>query len=360
MNNLKLPLACVLIILFQCRVVKCQSSQNDLLITFDKFCKIFDQNYASFEEKQIDWDKMCEESRIKISSSMSDEDFFDLLSDMLRPLNDGHVTLRAKDLDKGFSANRPSRIIKELESIPGKERRPKFKKMTWETLKSYGFKEIKEIGPVFRGEKLFHFSDNGKIGYLRMLRSFSKRGKMVGVKLQSQLDQIFNSFQGLEGIVIDVRFNMGGEDKFSQNIVGRIIDDEIIGLYKQTHANGEFGPLKKRMVKPKGKKTFRNKVVLITNDRTVSAADVLALMMSQLPNVTIIGEPSNGSYSDLYDLALPNGWKLTLSNQRYFSVDMKNYEGLGTPVDIECLNTLEDVISLNDSVLKVGLDLLNE
>jgi carboxyl-terminal processing protease len=55
---------------------------------------------------------------------------------------------------------------------------------------------------------------------------------------------------------------------------------------------------------------FAKQVVLITNDRTVSAADVFALMMSELPNVTIIGEPTNGSYSDIYSKKLPNGWRI--------------------------------------------------
>ena len=70
-------------------------------------------------------------------------------------------------------------------------------------------------------------------------------------------------------------------------------------------------------------------------------------------------QPSNGSYSDLYEKKLPNGWKVTLSNQRYLSANKINFEGLGTPVDIEVKNTLKDIEQYKDSVLLRALEFLN-
>jgi len=336
-----------------------QSTEEDYLETYDKFCEIFNQNYASFEEKGIDWATMCAESRSQITSSTTDDELFEILTNMLSRLNDGHVSLRARDIDKGFDASRSSRIMDEIKSIPSQDRRPLFFKMTEETLYRNGFEKIKTIGPKFRDEPLFHYTDNGRLGYLRFTRSFSTLLVMKGPKLNAQLNQVFKSFQNTEGLIIDVRFNMGGTDEFSEKIVSRLIDEEIIGYYKQTRKDGEFGELTSKKVKPKGKTPYNGQVVLLTNDVTVSAADVLALMMSQLPQVTIIGECSNGSFSDLWNRKLPNGWRLTLSNQRYLSSDMKNYEGLGLPVDIEVLNMLQDIEKEEDSVLNVGLELLN-
>ena len=182
---------------------------------------------------------------------------------------------------------------------------------------------------------------------------------MNGPSLNKQLEKIFDNFKDLNAVIVDIRFNIGGDDEFSKKIAGRFLSKPMVGFYKQTRENRVFGKLDTIMIKPNGKEAFLNKVVLLTNDRTVSAADVLALMMSQLSNVTIIGEPSNGSYSDLYEKKLPNGWKVTLSNQRYLSVDKVNYEGKGTPVDILAKNTILDIEENKDSVLLRALTFLN-
>ncbi len=67
---------------------------------------------------------------------------------------------------------------------------------------------------------------------------------MVGASLDAQLDEIFGSFERLDGIIIDVRFNVGGDDNFSKKVVGRLIDEEMLGFSKQTRAGHEFGKRK--------------------------------------------------------------------------------------------------------------------
>lgn len=333
---------------------------NEPLKNIDALCELFEVNYASFDEKNINWQSVCQKSQKRVSSNTSDKELFEIMTEILKPLNDGHVTLKAKEINSSFSASRESRIMTELKTIPKTKRKELFKKSINNTLKQNGFKTITELGPKFRGEKLFEYTSNETVGYLRYYRSFSKFVGITGPSLDSQLDKIFNSFKDLDAIIIDIRFNIGGDDKFSKKVAGRFLNKPIIGFYKQTRKNGEFGELDTVMLKPNGKEPFLNKVVLLTNDRTVSAGDVLALMMSQVSNVTIIGEPSNGSYSDLYEKKLPNGWMVSLSNQRYLSADKVNYEGLGTPVDILAKNTILDIENNSDSVLLRALEFLNE
>lgn len=331
-------------------------AQKKPVKTFEYLWKLFDEKYASFEEKGIDWQASYDTYRGQVSEETTDEELFVVLTQMLRPLHDGHVNLKAKKLDTAFNAERPSRIMRVYDSLETKK--GSFGAMYEATLMKIGFDSLKEIGPTFRDMKLFRYTDNGRIGYLRFFRSFSKLAKMVGFSLEAQLDEVFNSFEGLDGLIVDVRFNIGGDDRFSQRVVGRFIEEEMLGFKKQTRKDMVFGELSDRYVKPRGGQPFLKPVVLLTNDQTVSAADVLALMMDQLPNVTIMGEPSNGSYSDLYGRKLPNGWRVTLSNQRYYSVDMVNYEGVGTPVDIEVLNTRKDFVEKNDSVLLEAMEFL--
>lgn len=327
--------------------------------TFEACWNLFNERYASFEEKGIDWDKVYAEFQPQVNSKTTDKELFNVLSEMLKPLGDAHVNLIARDIDTAFSADRYSRIKEVIRPLEGRKR-PYIVAMNNQTLYRYGFEPMKKLGPTYRGDTLFSYSRNNEIGYLRFFRSFSTPSKMAGSSVDNQLDQIFDYFSGVESIIIDVRFNMGGDDAFSQKVAGRFVERKQVGFRKQTRNNKDFGPLRDKYITPTGDHPFLKSVVLLTNDQTFSAADVLALMMSSLPNATLIGEPSNGSYSDLFVRKLPNGWKVTLSNQRYYSVDMKNYEGKGTPVDIEVRNTIEDLNSKNDSVLITAFNFLEK
>ena len=59
--------------------------------------------------------------------------------------------------------------------------------------------------------------------------------------------------------------------------------------------------------------------------------------MNALPQVTTIGETTQGGLSDLLFVFLPNGWLVTLSNEQYTSHDRIVYEGVGIPPEIELL-----------------------
>ena len=356
------PLKKLLLIIFGLAFITChgQSDSNKPLKSFDALCELFDKNYASFEEKNMDWTSRCEQFRNKVSSTTSDAELFHVMTELLKPLNDAHVSLKAKKLDSAFTATKESRIINDFQSIPPKKRKPEVKKIIALTLTRNGFAPLKEIGPKFRGEKLFAYTQSKRVGYLRFYRSFSTLPIMNGLSLNNQLTKIFDSFKELDAVIVDIRFNIGGDDRFSQNIAGRFVDKPTVGFYKQTRSDGKFGALKTKMINPKGKVPYLKPTILLTNERSFSAAAVLALMMGQLSNTTIIGEPSDGSYSDLYEKRLPNGWKVTLSNQRYLSANKINYEGLGTPVDIEVKNTIIDFERYEDSVLLKALEYLNQ
>jgi hypothetical protein len=324
---------------------------------FEYLWNLFNEKYASFEEKNIDWNVKYKTYRTEVTSKTTDLELFNVFKNMLRPLNDGHVSLKANSIDAKFSARKSSKILQELKSI--KNKREVIHKMTNNTLSKLGFAPVIEIGPKFRGNKLFGYTNNSSVGYLRFHRCFSKYALMNGPFLNRQLEKIFKSFSHLDALILDVRFNIGGDDKFSNKIVGRLVQDRILGYYKQGKKNKEsFEPLQPKYIKSRGKSKFLKKVYLLTNDMTVSAADVLALMMQQLKNVTIVGDNTNGSFSDIYSKRLPNGWRINLSDERYFSPNMTNYEGVGVPVDVFVHTTLKDIIDENDPVLLKVIDLI--
>lgn len=330
-----------------------QINNNKPEKSFDEFYLFFKDNYASFEEKDIDWELRYKENLVKVNAKTSDTALFRIMKYMLSDFKDDHVNLRAPSIDSFFNAGRKSQIIERIRPIPGKERRKKFNEMTEHTLLQKGFDSLQYLGPTYKGRPLFAYSDNGTIGYLRYTRSFSSHKNFNFELTNSLLNQIFKSFQDLEGLIVDVRFNMGGDTSFTNNMVGRFLEKRILGNYKQNRKKGTFGKLKANYFGPRGKYRFTGKpVMVLLNDQTVSAADEFTMVMATLDNVTLLGEPSNGSYSNMTPKTLANGWVTTLSYQRYLNIDKVNYEGKGTSVDILVKNTLEDLNTKNDSVLQ--------
>lgn len=335
--------------------------------TFEAFWRFFDEHYAFFAEKNVDWALAYERNRPLVNAATTDAQLYDVLTGMVKPFGDKHISLATPD-GAVFDAGRPSRILGEF---GGKGEPGAFARMVDGTLAAHGFGPLRQAGPVADGRPLFSYSTNERIGYLRFTRAWGRSLGGVGLPvtpgLASALETVFREFADKDGLIIDVRFNQGGFDEIPFAVAGRVAQARVLGLYRQSRngpRHGDFGPLVPSYIEPAKGTRFVKPVVLLTNDQTVSAADVFALAMTQLPNVTLVGENSNGSFSDRYPYlrpkVLPNGWKLHLSNQRYFSPEMVNYEGVGVPVDIEVRNMWADRDGPGDVVVLRALQQLQQ
>lgn len=114
----------------------------------------------------------------------------------------------------------------------------------------------------------------------------------------------------VDALILDLCFNIGDEDNFSKAVAGHFTEKPVRGYLKQTRKDDQFTSLEPHRIEPSSQHNFLKPIVVLTN-RTVSAVEVMALMMEQLPTATIMDEPGNG-------------WTVTFSNRSYFSSDMKN------------------------------------
>lgn len=331
--------------------------------TFDAVWTLFDRHYASFPEKKIDWHASYATHRALVSDATTDDELFEVITSMLRPLNDAHVKLTGPG-GRRFSAGRQSTVLAEFAS---KGQPGAFADMVNSTLRNEGFEPLRTAGPVADGRPLFTYTSNARFAYLRFTRCYAR--PLVGGLLdtsaqQDVIDAIFAGFSGKQTLIIDVRFNLGGHRNIPFAVAARIADKPFIAHYRQDR-NGpgheDFGALSATTIKPQGRHRFPGRVIVLTNDQTTSAADEFALAMRQLPQVTLVGENSNGSFSDSYPRLsprkLPNGWTVELSNQRYFSPAMINYEGVGVPVDVEVRNEYAHIDTVGDVVLLRALEI---
>jgi carboxyl-terminal processing protease len=319
---------------------------------FEKLWKTFHNRYPFFELRNVDWKKQYDTYRPKVTRETSDDELFDIFCQMLDPLDDGHVELKAKasgDREKRYFTPEPKPGF--WQEFTNRQIKQLFK-TTEKTLVANGFGQPKET-PAW----MLHYCRSRAFGYIRILEleGVSKR------RLTAALDKIARDFKDLDGIIIDIRNNPGGDDSTAITIINRFCDRKRVAFHRKTKigpGDDDFTTLKTWHIEPQGDAQFTGPVVLLTCDSVFSGGEVFALAIRQLPDVTILGNHTNGIFSYQLEKKLPNGWRYCLSYQKYFSADMVCYEGKGVPVDIELFNKKADIKDGIDPLITRALKVL--
>ena len=306
---------------------------------FEILWNVFNERYAFFDVRGVDWQKQKETYRPQVSDDTTPEQLFEIMCRMLHPLNDGHVELKAKNLKKNFNSESKPRFWQEFDDEQIRE----LLSVTKNNLKAHGFSELKPTQT-----KILQYAKSEDLAYLRIVELEGQKWK----RFKSALADLEKDFDGLKGYIIDLRECPGGDDEVLLEILGRFTDQKRVAFHRKEKLGfNRFSDLETWYVEPKGAAQFTGPVVLLTHDAVFSGGDVFALVASELPDVTIIGDRTNGTFSYQYQGKLPNGWKYRLSNQVYYSKDMVCYESRGVPVDIEVINTKADLDAGVDAVL---------
>jgi carboxyl-terminal processing protease len=321
---------------------------------FEELWETFHNRYPFFKLRNVDWKKQHDAYRPKVTAETSDDELFDICCQMLDPLDDGHVDLKAKargDRKKRFfTAEKKPRFHREFTKREIKQ----LFKTTEKTLVRHGFGKPKETEAW-----MLHYGRSREFGYLRIL-------ELEGVKkrrLTAALDKIARDFKALKGFIIDIRDNPGGEDSIAITIINRFCDRKRVAFHRRTKigpGEDDFAPLKTWYLEPQGDVQFTGPIVLLTSDSVFSGGEAFALAIRQLPHVTIIGDHTNGIFSYQLEKKLPNGWEYCLSYQVYLSADMVCYEGKGVPVDIELFNKKADIDKGIDPLITRALEHFNK
>ena len=317
---------------------------------FEQLWQTFCNRYPFFEVRSVDWAEQYDRYRATVTAETSDEELFDIVCRMLEPLNDGHVNLTANLSGKTrrFSPEKKPTFWQEF--TPGEI--DQLFETTENTLIANGF------GPPTQTEAwMLYYCRSQSFGYMRIL-------ELEGIKksdLIAALDTISSDFDDLTGCIIDIRNCPGGDDSTAITIINRFCDRKRVAFHRSIKigpGEDDFTPLKTWHIKPQGNVQFTGPIVLLTCDSVFSGGEAFALAIRELPYVVIIGDHTNGIFSYELEKKLSNGWKYTLSYQKYFSADMECFEGKGIPVDIELLNKKRDIESGVDPLIVRALELL--
>ena len=177
--------------------------------------------------------------------------------------------------------------------------------------------EVRSVTASLIGEKK-------EIGYLR-LKSFNENSS----------DQLFKEIKKIEkeknlvGYILDVRNNPGGLLTQAINITDFFLDDgEIVSTKgrKKTETRKFFAK--------KGDETKGKPIIVIINNGSASASEILAGALKDHKRAIILGESTYGKGSVQSIIPLKNGGGMRLTISKYYLPSGKSISEIGVTPDI--------------------------
>lgn len=331
-----------------------QPTPNTPLNSFDAFWQMYDEHYPFFAMKGIDWQATRDQYRPQISDSTTDEDLFAILSAMIAPLEDAHTWIQPIDIDDSFEGQRP-------------DPNPLTKADWQRTAEIVEGNYLETAVTTYLNDELaFGYLPN-QIGYLRIngFNDYATDGSFwTGLDdLETALDDIFS--QPMNGLIIDIRPNDGGSDKYGLAVANRLSQTPYHAFTIQARNNptdpNQWTEGQPIFVQPTDRPSYDGPVVLLTSRYTVSAAETFTMaLMGRTPEVTRIGENTQGVFAVVLVHILPNGWWFGLQNERFLTEDGTTFDGPGIPPHIALTVFPQDELTAGqDSALESALDLLS-
>lgn len=280
---------------------------------FEEFSQVFEDNYAFFQLRGVDWEQQKRTYRARITASTSDDELFSFFCQMVRPLRDGHVYVFGRNNSCSAATN------EAWESGSGE-------------IQKFILTKYVKSGGTRRGAIVYGLIDDST-GYVNIEHMAGCQTNLDGVPRQNarELDEALATMTKVRKIIVDVRFNGGGMDACALGFASRFADKRRLVYSKETFYKGKFDRHEDIYLEPQGTVNTTAKLIVLTSRATTSAAEMFVMTMMALPQATILGEPTRGIHSDVYSKALSNGWQIGLSNQKYILPDGKVYEKEGLP-----------------------------
>lgn len=304
---------------------------------FDVLWNDFDKFYSFFELKNVDWDSLYTVYKPQAANAASEMELFDLISEMLSHLRDGHVNVYAPFETYRYTAwrdNYPENF--DLEVIR--------------------LNYISGTSSIYESSVYLTGKINNSIGYL-WIKNFHN-----SLNNYKNLDRILKNFEPLNGLIIDIRNNGGGSDQNSKFVASRFLTEKKIYRlfrYRNGPAHDDFTDFYEDYIKPEGY-YYSKPVVVLTNRRVFSAAEDFVLAMRQGDNVTFVGDYTGGGSGNPMFREMPNGWLFRLSRwQSVIPGTLKQYENVGLAPDIRVDITKRDIENGRDTILDTAIQLIN-
>ena len=309
--------------------VKEDEQSNTRQGNFEALWKILDEHYCFFYYKQkeygLDWNAVYHKYKVRVNEQMTNEQLFEVFSNMLAELRDGHVNLSTSyDYARYWSWHEdyPQNFSDELE-------------------RQY-------LGTDYRiaaGLRYRILDDN--IGYLRYSSFVNGFG-------DGNLDDVLSYFMLCRGLIIDIRNNGGGDLTYAEKLASRFVSEKTLVGYMQ-HKTGpghnDFSDMEPMYLEPSARIRWHKPVCVLTNRSVFSAANEFVMYMKQLPQVSIVGDHTGGGAGMPFSSSLPNGWGVRFSACPSYDAQRQSTE-FGIAPDYQVNLTDDDLRRGEDTIIE--------
>lgn len=335
MKNYIIPAFLLLLLTASCEKTFVDAPDNNPEAVFENLWQTFNEEYAPFEERKVDWPALYAQYRPQVGPETTDDSLYHIITRMLATLDDGHVNLTTPNREV-FNANRIRRekTDDKLFSLSVVENylEPGYKT---DDKHSYLYGKIK-------GQNV------GYIYFDYVAENFF------------QLETFLREQEQAKGLIIDLRHNQGGDFTYCFSEIGRLTDQRRFVFRSKTKngkAANDYTDWTAWYIAPKG--AYVDKPIVVLADRyTISAGERAVMAFSVLPNVTLMGDTTCGAHGTMIGRELANGWYYSLVPQKVELPDGKSYEGIGLPPDIYIKNQATEMGQGIDQTLEMAVQRL--
>ena len=304
---------------------------------FEALWKIIDEHYCFFDYKQqtygLDWNQVYNIYKVRANKNLSRDQLFEVLTDMLAELKDGHVNLSTA-FDYGrywnWHEDYPSNFSDSLQ-------------------RRYLGSEYK----IAAGLRYTILDDN--IGYV-YYGSFQDG---IG---EGNLDEVISYLALCNGLILDIRNNGGGNLTYAEKLAARFCNEKTLVGYQQ-HKTGkghnDFSKMEEQYLEPSGNLRWQKGVVVLTNRHVYSAANEFVKYMKCLPTVKTVGDKTGGGAGLPFSSTLPNGWTVRFSACPMYDRQRQHTE-FGIEPDHHVSLTVDDFRRGRDTLVEFARKLLVE
>ena len=339
-------------------------AQNDLTVEqyeedFDFLWETFRTDYAYFDKKQTDWERVRTIYRPKVPTVATTSEFVALMETVLEELYDDHIHLNThtpsspnivpsrtdlwaewKDGKAIITGVRPGFPAQTgglcagmeilgfnglpIEDAVRKRMGGSFAQVDGE-IKGWTLRKVlagyrdqtRTIGVRYQGEtkrvsilpeafdaaydsqhrtRLEFRTIESRIGYVTI------NGDLADRRLLKLFDAALDALRNTGGLILDLRRVGGGNTGIAEGIIGRLIDRERV--YQRTVPR-RGRPFLSR-VEPGGEWQYRQPVVILVNRWTGSAGEGLAISLNALGRAAVVGTRMAGLEGSVYTMWMPH------------------------------------------------------
>ncbi|MCQ2114120.1 MAG: S41 family peptidase [Bacteroidaceae bacterium] len=300
---------------------------------YDALWTIMDEHYCYFDYKKteygLDWNNVYAKYKGRADTVKTVIEQFDVFSDMLDELRDGHVNLvsdfnfyRYWDWKEGYPENFSDSILRRY------------------------------IGTDYYmagGLKYCILRDS--IAYLRcesFSSSFSENNLSYALFLMSECP----------ALILDLRNNGGGNLTLAERLSSRFTEEKILTGYmrhKTGKGHSDFSDYEARYIEPSSGVRWTKPIIVLTNRGVFSAANECVNELRCCPNVTVVGDRTGGGGGLPFTSELPNGWTVRFSACPMYDKNKKDIE-FGIEPDYKVDITSDDYQKGVDTILEFAFE----